>query len=150
MKYLSKTPFTAGANSKAYVDHWGENFGEGRKGSVPKDPDCGLDGKSAERPDGSPSVVVDLRTLGDMLSGAGSLPPSRVVLGKDWISFLSRLIGAVGKVSDSCGPWAVLGRRLRAMISLRREDRLPFVLNETEMSELSALLNIIGSLGRGR
>ena len=150
MKYLSKSPFTGGANSRAYVTNWEEIFGPGRKGSVPEDPDCGQDGKSGERSDGSPSVVVDLRTLGDMLSGVGSLPPSRVVLGKDWISFLSRLIVMVRKVSNSHDRWDVLIRRLRASTSLRRTDRLPFVLNESEMFEVLTLLDTIESLGRVR
>ena len=150
MKYLSKSPFTGGANSRAYVHNWEAIFGSGRKGSVPEDPDCGRDGKSGERPDGTSSPTIDIRGLEEKLWEAADTVLPRIVLDWPWILFMSRLIGAIKKVSGSYATQEMLVRRLRASLILRREDRLPFVLNEGEQHELSSLLDAIESLGKCR
>jgi hypothetical protein len=150
MKYLSKSPFTGGANSRAYVHNWEAIFGSGRKGSVPEDPDCGRDGKSGERPDGTSSPIIDLRALKEKVWDASNTALPRIVLDWPWILFMSRLIGTITKVSSLCTTQNVLVRRLQASLTLRREDRLPFVLNEGEQHELSALLDAVESLGRFR
>ena len=51
MKYLSSKPFTGGANSKAFVDHWAESFGKKGSGSIFTSPWCGAMEK------GSPCIL---------------------------------------------------------------------------------------------
>ena len=55
MKYLSGKPFTAGANSRAYVDRWEETFG--RKDMSDPDPPALPDRLCAVMEDGSPCIL---------------------------------------------------------------------------------------------
>ena len=59
MKYLSSKPFTGGANSKAFVDHWAESFGKKGSGSIFTSPWCDGNEEVSAAKDRTPFTELD-------------------------------------------------------------------------------------------